>query len=526
MTSGSAVAAINIPFTINLSENVTVTGTPRIAVDVGGNTRYATYTSGTGTNSLTFTLSPNIGDVDMDGVTLSSPIDLNGGTIKDTAGNDATLTFTPPNTTGIKINYPSLGMDFTNGTTGRYTLNGTVYNDLSSFLTASGGTFSRNSIATYFDSTGTLQTASANTPRFYYDPVTHVAKGILIEESRTNIATYSEQMENAAWGHYLNSVAANVIAAPDGAMTADKIVIDSGTHSGGSRLHRILTLADNSNYTFSFYIKAAEFTSAGIFGQNKTGGNGYFNVSLTSPTSPQSNSMFSYMRSTDMGNGWLHFVLVFNSGAGATSPLIAIYAQCFCGTTGDGVKGFYLWGAQLEQGSSATSYIPTTTATVTRGSDIFSIPTGAWYDTSKGTMLSRYEIPYLTGTNYPGTAVISNGTGANGNILYVNAAAKYKAAQIKSGNIISFNQGAGSGSALAESTPSNDALAYEANNANFSTNGTIGAIDTAVTVPTSVSTLYIGGDGLGITSKLNGRISTFKYYPSRTNDTQLQLLTQ
>ena len=99
-----AFAAVNIPITVNVSETVTVTGTPRITVDVGGTTRYATYTSGTGTNTLTFTLSPLSGDVDMDGITVMSPIQLNGGTITDLSGNAATLTFTPPDTSNVKIN--------------------------------------------------------------------------------------------------------------------------------------------------------------------------------------------------------------------------------------------------------------------------------------------------------------------------------------------------------------------------------------------------------------------------------------
>lgn len=81
LMTAHAYAAVNIPLTVNLSETVNVTGTPRIAVDVGGTTRYATYSSGTGTNSLTFTLAPQAGDVDLDGITVSSPIDLNGGTI-------------------------------------------------------------------------------------------------------------------------------------------------------------------------------------------------------------------------------------------------------------------------------------------------------------------------------------------------------------------------------------------------------------------------------------------------------------
>ncbi len=55
LLSMTANAATSIPFTITTSEAVNVTGTPRIAVDVGGVTRYATYTSGTGTSSLTFT---------------------------------------------------------------------------------------------------------------------------------------------------------------------------------------------------------------------------------------------------------------------------------------------------------------------------------------------------------------------------------------------------------------------------------------------------------------------------------------
>jgi hypothetical protein len=102
-----ALAATSIPFTINMSEAVTVSGCPatcpRIAIDVGGTTRYATYTSGSGTASLIFTYQMVSGDVDLDGIALSSPIDLNGGTIKDAVGNDATLTFVPPDTSGINI---------------------------------------------------------------------------------------------------------------------------------------------------------------------------------------------------------------------------------------------------------------------------------------------------------------------------------------------------------------------------------------------------------------------------------------
>lgn len=100
----SAYAAATIPFTINLTEPVNVTGTPRVQMDVGGATRYATYTSGAGSSALVFTYTMTSGDVDADGVTLISPIQLNGGTIKDLSGNNADLNFTPPNTSGVIVN--------------------------------------------------------------------------------------------------------------------------------------------------------------------------------------------------------------------------------------------------------------------------------------------------------------------------------------------------------------------------------------------------------------------------------------
>lgn len=85
-----------LTLTANFDEEVTVTGTPRIALTIGAATRYATYASGSGTTTLTFTYTFVVGDTDTDGFAATSPIELNSGTIKDAAGNDATLTFSAP----------------------------------------------------------------------------------------------------------------------------------------------------------------------------------------------------------------------------------------------------------------------------------------------------------------------------------------------------------------------------------------------------------------------------------------------
>ena len=97
-------AAADITFTVNVSEPVTVTGMPRIAINVGGVTRYANFVSSAG-SALTFTYQVQAGDFDPDGISFDTQqIDLNGGTIADQAGNPlASPTFTAPSTANIKV---------------------------------------------------------------------------------------------------------------------------------------------------------------------------------------------------------------------------------------------------------------------------------------------------------------------------------------------------------------------------------------------------------------------------------------
>ena len=95
-----------VDFTFNWSENMAVTGTPQLTLDVGGVTRYATfYSTGSSGKKTVFRYTVLANDLDTDGITfLGSPeFDSNGGSLKDTAGNFATLTFTPPLLTGVKI---------------------------------------------------------------------------------------------------------------------------------------------------------------------------------------------------------------------------------------------------------------------------------------------------------------------------------------------------------------------------------------------------------------------------------------
>ena len=498
-----AIAGTTVPFTINMSESVNVTGTPRIAVDVGGVTRYATYASGTGTSALTFNYDMVAGDVDLDGVALTSPINLNGGQITDLNGNAiSNLTFTPPNTSNVKVNYPSLGMDFTNGASGRYTLNGTVYNSLTSFLTASGGTFTRNSIGTYFDSTGTLQTATANTPRFDYAPITLATKGILIEESRTNLIQRSTEMDNADWGKTNVTVTANATTAPDGTMTAEYVAATGVSNSYIVSFPRPTFSAGNT-VTWSIFAKAGTSSIVALeCRDNSTYIGTTFNLSTLAITlgSGVTASM------TSVGNGWYRLVATRTFTQSSASAFIGTFYIDAYGTGGAG-QGVYLWGAQAEIGSFATSYIPTTTAAVTRNTDALTIPSTSWFNASQGNMLLNIDFTNGASTGAQGLAINSTDQGY---LIYKQAGTS---------GLYAF---AGAGQTAIGTATSNTliktGIAYTSSNANASVNGSLSANITpsALNTPNAFRTY----------NAFTGHIQKMKYYPIRPTNTQLQLLTQ
>lgn len=101
----NATYFVNMPmtFTVSMTEAVVVTGTPRLTLTIGSTTRYASYISGSGSSTLSFRYTVVAADLDTNGIVVTSPVDLNGGTIKDVAGNAATLTFAAPNTSAVLV---------------------------------------------------------------------------------------------------------------------------------------------------------------------------------------------------------------------------------------------------------------------------------------------------------------------------------------------------------------------------------------------------------------------------------------
>ncbi|HVI45061.1 MAG TPA: Ig-like domain-containing protein [Chitinophaga sp.] len=119
-SNGAYKAGAQLDFTVQFSEPVNVTGTPSLPVTIGSSTVQAVYASGTGTATLHFSYTVQNGDNDADGITLGTALQLNGGAIKDAAGNNAVLTLNGvPSTNGIIINTKRPSVSITTGAANR-----------------------------------------------------------------------------------------------------------------------------------------------------------------------------------------------------------------------------------------------------------------------------------------------------------------------------------------------------------------------------------------------------------------------
>lgn len=206
-------------------------------------------------------------------------------------------------------------------------------------------------------------------------------RGVLIEGSRTNLCLQSQTFDNAGWTKGGATVSANSVTAPDGMLTADTLTEDTST--GDHRTFQLITLTAAA-HTFTVYLKPngrslVTLTFAGIADVT-------FDISAGTVTS----TVLGTGEIAAATNGWYRCVLKFTGTATSYNAQIRLVST---GTTtsytGNGTSGVYVWGAQLEAASFPSSYIPTTTASVTRASDVLTYTAGVSYGLSLWTEFER-----------------------------------------------------------------------------------------------------------------------------------------
>jgi hypothetical protein len=353
-------------------------------------------------------------------------------------------------------------------------------------------------------------------PRFDYNPVTRLPRGFLVEEARTNLALRSAEFGSISWTKNNATVTANVTTAPDGTTTAFKLAEDAATGFHG--INQLATLVSGTAYTQTFFVKAAERNWIALTEGNNVTATAYFNLA-TGTIGTVSGTGSPSATIVPFGNGWYRVSLTFTPIANAGNIQIrtatADGTANYAGTVGSGV---FIWGAQLEAGSFPTSYIPTTTSTVTRSADVATI-TGSlfsqWYGQARGTFVMNFTPD--GGLTSGSTRVLSVSSGGVSNrVVDVNFFA---------GNWTNYNGTAtlAIGPAAVTTIPQRIAAAYATANYGYTLNGGTVATDTSALVnsPTQLNLGY-----LDTGNYLNGHIRSVAYYPVRAADFQLQALTE
>ena len=228
--------------------------------------------------------------------------------------------------------------------------------------------FSRNTTATYYDGTSA--------------------------KAEENLFSYSQEFDNAYWGKIRSTITANDTTAPDGTLTAEKLIQENGnTAAGVFNRAQIFTLG--TTCTFSIYAKA-EYYDYIILRHQSGDKRTWFNVSNGTIGTSHATHTASI---EDVGNGWYRCSISFEMPIGSSANFSIYLAETDnlqTVTAGTGFNGVYIWGAQIEEGSFPTSYIKTTGSQVTRSADdtqMYDIDQSEWFKQGTGTLLSEVN-PY------------------------------------------------------------------------------------------------------------------------------------
>jgi hypothetical protein len=437
------------------------------------------------------------------------------------------ITFTASSTTTVSIYHcivsiSTIGVDtYTgNGTSGLYIWGGQfeIANYMTSYIpttTVAGG---RNSTGTYYDASGQLRTAAAGVNRYGYNYDVNTNKwypiGNIIEPQATNLITSSNLYADSfgAEAIWTKTSSSTDVIAPDGTNTTTKAV--SGT-TGNSYFWRYssATYTLNSTYTTSFWCRTA------------TGTTGTFGI-----TAYPYNQTIATVTST-----WTRFSITYTVTSG-TTPYVGVVGPSLNTT-------FYFWGWQVELGVFPTSYIPTTSATVTRAADSASSTATtrlvdnarytnnnltSWYNQSASTLYVEHDVIGLSNNASVGHDVFCFSKVVSG----LNFGSETGAVAIGYNNTtapgLSLAVSGVGGTNMLSTTPLNTrnrtavAWASGVNTLYGSSNGGITTLN--VTIPTYQYILTLGNSPDVAGRVLNGHIYKLIYYPTQLTNSELQEL--
>jgi hypothetical protein len=381
-------------------------------------------------------------------------------------------------------------------------------------------TFNRASSGTVTDSAGVIQTAATDVPRFDHDPTTGESLGLLVEEQRTNLLLQSENL-GTTWtpGAILafgSGSTLNAATAPDGTSTADLITEDTSTST-----HLItqgsLSFTSGSTYTLSCFVKrgtgsrnAAIQVRAAAFGSSHR-----VNIDLSTGATSFAGSGVTFGSQSYL-NGWWRVFMTATATATVSSfvDIGTVSGASTLSYTGDGTSGIHLWGADLQAASTPSSYIPTTTAAVTRSASLADLISSAIANNIR-TLYLEFRSP-ASGTR--GVASLNDNT-ANERASVLTSGTDPRLVVVDGG----VEQANVNGGTVTANQRTRIAVRINANDFAISINGGAVVTDTSGTLPT-VDRLMLGRTQAG--EYLNGTIARATGWTQLLPDSTLQSLAQ
>lgn len=387
-----------------------------------------------------------------------------------------------------------------------------------------GMTVSRASGGSYVDSNGLIQVAGNNTPRFDYNPLTLAARGLWIEEQRTNLNP--ESIDRGTTGTSTNGVTLTDYTVKGRTMVrATGQPPNPGMHyffggsaiPAGSTVHYLQAMVGPSSTGF------VQLTTSGNHANDTP--NTYLNFNTSTGAVAAAGSAISNVMVEDWGSGIYRIGFAFTTQATPTSGGAGIIS--YCSGAGDGrlpsgtFTGTIVAGAlQLEVGSYPTSYIPTAGTAATRALEVPSC-TPSWYSNVEGSCFVEYDAGIYAGRS-PFMWSFDDGTTSN---RWYGTSSTVSASSINS--VAGVDQGTVTRNvAQAPNTVYRFAARVKPNDFRCAQNGTLGGFDVTGALTTGVTTLRLGQSPSGaITAALSGHIRRFKYIALGLTDTQLQEIT-
>jgi hypothetical protein len=369
-------------------------------------------------------------------------------------------------------------------------------------------TFTRASTATRVNASGLVEAVASNVPRLDY--LNSTCPRLILEPSRTNLILQSEAL-NTTWApNGTPTITANTTVSPDGTTNADTMAVAIA----GNGLFQAFTVTISAAHSFSVYLKNISSATNVLIGCDTFPSNATINFNTVTGAIIGTGADITSSSVTNAGNGWYRVQGTYTStGVGNT---LLIYGQ--------GVMSFSAWGAQVEAGAYVSSYIPTTTASVTRlaeSSSSASVP--SLFGATEGSFFIECTFDGRNATGAIPLFLRSSVSTSFNQATYLQFGASSVDLNVYSGGTI---QAAISGGSFTTGQTLKIAFGYKANDFVLYVNGVQIGTDTSGAISTSLSFIDLGSYLLlQSTFQYDGKISQALLFKTRLSNSSLAELT-